>query len=126
MRAAVIFGLGTSARSLDPFRSGSATEWIDGVPASDSDADAVLIFGGDGTIRRHLPILVRLGLPVLVVPLGSGNDFARALGLKSVRDSKRTWRAFESGKIQAQQIDLGLITPLGSPDSNDKRYFCCV
>ena len=37
-----------------------------------------MIFGGDGTIHRHLPALVRLQLPVLVVPAGSGNDFARA------------------------------------------------
>lgn len=124
MRAAAIFGLGTSPKSLEPFREHSATEWIEGVPASSSEADAVLIFGGDGTIHRHLPALVRLGLPVLIVPAGSGNDFARALQLWSARDSLRVWRAFESGKLRAQHIDLGTITPTVAPEG--PRYFCCV
>ena len=67
MRAAAIFGLGTSLKSLDPFRANTVAEWSEGVPASSSDADAILIFGGDGTIHRHLRALVRLKLPVLVV-----------------------------------------------------------
>lgn len=124
MRAAVIFGLGTSPANLDPFRTGSATEWIEGVPAFSHEADAILIFGGDGTIHRHLAALVRLGLPVLVVPAGSGNDFARALNLQSIRDSLRAWRSFESGKVQAREIDLGVITPAATPDRT--HYFCCV
>ena len=78
MRAAVIFGLGTSPAQLKPFQDGSPTEWLPGLPAPSSDADAILIFGGDGTIHRHLAALVRLQLPVLIVPAGSGNDFARA------------------------------------------------
>jgi len=124
MRAAAVFGLGTSPKNLEPFRAGSGTEWIEGVPASPSEADAVLIFGGDGTIHRHLPAMVRLGLPVLVVPAGSGNDFARALNLRSMRDSLRAWRDFEAGKIRAQLIDLGTITPTPTPGHN--HYFCCV
>jgi diacylglycerol kinase (ATP) len=124
MRAAVIFGLGTSSTNLKPFRIGSTTEWIEGVPASSSDADAILIFGGDGTIHRHLDALVRLRLPVLVVPAGSGNDFARAFNLRSVRDSVRAWRGFESGRVQARAVDLGVITPAAAPEQ--PRYFCCV
>jgi diacylglycerol kinase (ATP) len=124
MRAAVIFGLGTSPSNLDPFRAGSATEWMEGVPSSSDEADAVLIFGGDGTIHRHLAALVRLQLPVLVVPAGSGNDFARALSLRSVRDSLRAWRGFESGKIRPQAIDLGVIVPADAPERT--HYFCCV
>jgi diacylglycerol kinase (ATP) len=124
MRAAVIFGLGTSPADLKPFQAGSPTHWLQGLPASSSDADAILIFGGDGTIHRHLPALVRLQLPVLIVPAGSGNDFARALNLRSGRDSWRVWRDFESGKIQAQAIDLGVIVPSASPER--AHYFCCV
>jgi len=124
MRAAVIFGLGTSPKDLARFQAGSRTEWIEGVPASSSDAEAILIFGGDGTIHRHLPALVRLQLPVLVVPAGSGNDFARALKLRSVRDSLRAWREFESGKTQPRKIDLGVITP--AAESERTHYFCCV
>src|SRR6266853_6414398 len=124
MRAAAIFGLGTSPTNLASFRAGSATEWSEGVPTSSADADAVLIFGGDGTIHRHLPALVRLRLPVLVVPVGSGNDFARALNLRSVRDSVRAWRGFEPGTLPAKAVDLGVITPLATPERS--HYFCCV
>ncbi len=128
MRAAVIFGLGTSPAALKPFQGNSPTEWLQGLPASSSGsgsaADAILIFGGDGTIHRHLPALVRLQLPVLIVPAGSGNDFARALNLRSMRDSLRVWRDFESGKIRAQAIDLGVIVPSAAPERI--HYFCCV
>ncbi len=58
---------------------------------------SILLFGGDGTIHRHLGQLVRLGLPVLVVPAGSGNDFARSLGLRRVRDSLAAWQKFCAG-----------------------------
>jgi diacylglycerol kinase (ATP) len=124
MRAAVIFGLGTSSADLEPFQAGSRTEWQQGLPASTADADAILIFGGDGTIHRHLAALVRLQLPVLIIPAGSGNDFARALKMRSIRDSLRAWRDFESGKIQARATDLGVIVPSASPNST--HYFCCV
>jgi diacylglycerol kinase (ATP) len=124
MRAAVIFGLGTSPADLKLFQAGSTTEWSQGLPTSSGDADAILIFGGDGTIHRHLPALVRLKLPVLIVPSGSGNDFARALKLRSMRDSLRVWRDFESGKLSARPVDLGVIVPFASPERT--HYFCCV
>jgi diacylglycerol kinase (ATP) len=124
MRAAVIIGLGTSPSDLKPFQAGSRSQWLQGLPASSSDADAVLIFGGDGTIHRHLSALVRLRLPVLIVPAGSGNDFARALNVRSVRDSLKAWRDFESGKIQPRAIDLGVVAPSASPGTS--HYFCGV
>lgn len=124
MRAAVIFGLGTSPADLKLFQAGSTTEWSQGLPTSSRDADAILIFGGDGTIHRHLPALVRLKLPVLIVPSGSGNDFARALMLRSMRDSLRVWRDFESGKLSARPVDLGVIVSSRSPEHT--HYFCCV
>jgi diacylglycerol kinase (ATP) len=61
---------------------------------------------------------------VLVVPAGSGNDFARALKLRSSRDSLLAWRGFESGKTQAHAVDLGTITTRNSPER--RHYFCCV
>ena len=91
MRAAAILGLGCSPKHLKPFQSNKSVEWLMGVPGSGEQADVMLVFGGDGTVHRHLGQLVRLGLPVLVVPAGSGNDFARALGLRRVRDSLAAW-----------------------------------
>src|SRR5580693_9641208 len=132
MRAAAILGLGCSAKSLVPFQTDTAAreiiEWRIGMPGAADQADVILLFGGDGTIHRHLSQLVKLGLPVLVVPAGSGNDFARSLGLRRVRDSLAAWRKFCAGEENQRAIDLGIIS---SPDcaggtSPGTRYFCCV
>ena len=82
MRVAAILGLGSSTTHLKPFAQISDALWQLGLPANPTEADAILVFGGDGTVHRHLPQLVKLQLPVLVVPHGSGNDFARALDLR--------------------------------------------
>ena len=124
MRAAAIFGLGTSPAHLKPFQEGGPVEFVEGLPASSSEVDAILIFGGDGTIHRHLPALARLQLPVLIVPSGSGNDFARALNLRSKQDSLRAWRGFEMKKIQPRAVDLGVIVQPAAPDRI--HYFCTV
>jgi diacylglycerol kinase family enzyme len=112
MRAAAILGLGSSTRDLKPFQQGSLVDWVIGLPAEREGLDAILVFGGDGTVHRHLGALVVLGLPVLVVPAGSGNDFARALGLFRVHDSLAAWRTFAADEENVRRVDLGLITPL--------------
>jgi diacylglycerol kinase (ATP) len=125
MRAAVIFGLHCSEKDLRPFQRNSQASWHIGLPANPSEVDAVLIFGGDGTVNRYLPELVRLGLPVLVVPRGSGNDFARALSLRGTRDALAAWTKFISGGGNVRAIDLGVITAL-SDSAPRQRYFCSV
>jgi diacylglycerol kinase family enzyme len=92
-----------------------------GLPAVPEGFDAILVFGGDGTVHRHLGALVKLGLPVLVVPAGSGNDFARALGLLRERDSLAAWRIFASGGKNVRFVDLGVITPIESDAGNLAR-----
>ena len=82
-------------------------------------------------MHRHLAQLVSLRLPVLVVPCGSGNDFARALNLRGVRDSLAAWSKFSSGGANVRTIDLGLITPPITDRQNAgerpaPHYFCCV
>ena len=124
MRAAAILGLGCSARDLAPFQDNESVEWSVGLPAAGEAADVILLFGGDGTIHRHLSALVRLALPVLVVPAGSGNDFARAIGLRSVRDSLAVWRTFYGGSGNVRAIDLGVITADATGEAS--RYFCTV
>jgi diacylglycerol kinase (ATP) len=142
MRVAAILGLGSSPEHLQPFARVWDALWTLGLPASSSDADAVLILGGDGTVHRHLAQLVKLKLPVLIVPRGSGNDFARALQLRTVEDALAAWRQFTSssgprsggnlGEDNVRSIDLGVITalPTGGAAATalqpHGRYFCCV
>jgi len=133
MRAAAILGLGCSSRDLEPFqvdKNSGRVEWRLGVPASGEEADVILLFGGDGTVHRHLGQLVQLGLPVLVVPAGSGNDFAHSLGLCGMRDSLAAWRKFCDDVAYVRSIDLGIIAAFenegGAPMPHGTRYFCCV
>ena len=138
MRAAAILGPGCPRRHLTPFQTDKTVEWRVGMPSSSDQADAILLFGGDGTIHRHLAQLVQLGRPVLVVPAGSGNDFARALGLPRVRDSSTAWRLFCQGTNNVRMVDLGMITAVGeaggviASQELDResvlgtRYFCCA
>jgi len=147
MRAAAIIGLGSSQDSLKPFQnhksSSHEVEWRMGLPSASDPVDVVLVFGGDGTIHRHLGALGKLQLPVLVVPAGSGNDFARSLGLGRVRDSLAAWQRFCAGEDNVRAVDLGVITPLGGTGGVAStrgqgravdervagftpRYFCCV
>lgn len=87
-------------------------------------ADAAIVLGGDGTIHHYLRDLSQLKIPVLVVPRGSGNDFARALGLRSDGDAVAAWNRFlDTG--HSREIDLGKITPLRE-QSAWPRLFCNV
>ncbi len=135
MRVAAILGLGSSARHLQPFARCADAVWQLGMPANPNEVEAVLVFGGDGTVHRHLSQLVKLRLPVLVVPHGSGNDFARALHLRKVGDALSAWRQFVSGGGTVRLVDLGVIAPVVPPDVGGAsaphqpgtgRYFCCV
>lgn len=129
MRAAAILGLGCSAKDLRPFQTSAAVEWQMGVPVSGDAVDVILLFGGDGTIHRHLGHLVKLGLPVLVVPAGSGNDFARAIGVRRVRDSLAAWKRFCGPEPNVRAVDLGVIACEESADGGSSvgsRYFSCV
>ena len=86
-----------------------------------SSPTAALIFGGDGTIHRHLPQLFQYKIPTLVVPKGSGNDFAKALGLWNERIALAAWKHFCAHGNNVREIDLGVIRKDGQ-----ETLFCCV
>ena len=142
MRAAAIVRPGNVARTLLRFQRATNIQWTSLI----EQADAVVIFGGDGTVHRQLSTLVELDVPVLIVPCGSGNDFARALGIRKMRDSLEAWRDFIA-RGTARRIDLGVIRratigeapaphgpiTLGKSELTFARnetpavnYFCCV
>jgi diacylglycerol kinase (ATP) len=82
-----------------------------------------LLFGGDGTVHRHLADAVAAQTKVLVVPAGSGNDFAAALGLKTARAALRAWKQFLRAPSNVRTVDLGRIEPL---NGGAVHYFCCI
>jgi diacylglycerol kinase (ATP) len=67
----------------------------------------VVLVGGDGTVHQLLPALLAGAHSLGLVPCGSGNDTARALGLLG-----RPWHAALTHALQApaQSVDLGAVT----------------
>jgi len=49
--------------------------------AVESGCDAVVCIGGDGTLSEVVDAMANSGRTLYIVPNGTGNDFARALGL---------------------------------------------
>ncbi len=128
MRALAIFGPNASAWDLRRFELPGAeitvTERIE--PATKSGA--ALIFGGDGTVHHQLAAMVEAQIPLLVVPKGSGNDFAHALGVHSAADALAAWQAFHTHRQNVRNIDVGIITHVGTrnPKPETRNFFCCV
>jgi diacylglycerol kinase (ATP) len=69
------------------------------------EVDLIVIGGGDGTISKALPQLLKLKRPFAVLPLGTANDFARTLGLPP--------EPLEAAEIavngREHRIDVGLV-----------------
>jgi diacylglycerol kinase (ATP) len=131
MHLAAILGPGDLVKPLAAFhkqtRQQPNSQWTSLI----EQADVIVLFGGDGTLHHHLSTLVDLDVPVLVVPCGSGNDFARAIGLRTVQDSILAWHKFSGGEANVRTIDLGIIhhtTPAEGPAEAERiqRYFCSV
>jgi len=120
MKVAALAAPGVSQETIRKFICSSDIE-----PSLDNTAlptlDAALIFGGDGTVHRFLPEIYAQKTPMLVVPKGTGNDFAHALGVHSEKIALRAWRHFCAGGKNVRKIDLGLIRT-----AEQEIPFCCV
>ena len=53
----------------------------DAIRAQADEYDCVIVGGGDGTLNAAAPAILEAGLPLGVLPLGTGNDLARTLGI---------------------------------------------
>lgn len=74
--------------------------------AVEQDADVVLVLGGDGTLRSVAEGLAGTGVPLGLVPGGTGNLFARQLGL-GLGDVRKATRAALTGRNKA--VDIGRV-----------------
>jgi YegS/Rv2252/BmrU family lipid kinase len=67
--------------------------------------DIVFALGGDGTVMEIAGALAGSGIPIGVLPGGTGNLLARALGIS--RDIEKAVKALMEGEVK--QIDLGVV-----------------
>jgi diacylglycerol kinase (ATP) len=87
--------------------------------AGEQGYDLVIAVGGDGTVHEIINGLMRVpekNRPILgIVPVGSGNDFAHAIGLPEKPDEALVIAL----RDEPQHIDLGLLTT----ENGRKEYF---
>ncbi|MGD9607642.1 MAG: diacylglycerol kinase family protein [Leucobacter sp.] len=82
--------------------------------ALDEGASVVLASGGDGTVRAVAEVLRGTGVPLAVVPQGTGNLLARNIGMQ-LGDLDEAARAAFRGVNRP--IDLGVITIIRPGDA---------
>lgn len=79
-----------------------------------SDAELIVIGGGDGTIAEAAPALLAAGKTVGILPLGTANDLAGSLGIPKRLDAAVDVIA----QGEPRGIDVGFV--------NDKPFFNAV
>lgn len=110
MRIAVILHPYSGDSVLERFRAPGVNLFRGNILERNDLPDAAIVFGGDGSVHRLLSALAYSSCPLLIVPTGSGNDFANALGLRTVADSVAAWRRFLDKRDNVRTIDLGVLT----------------
>ncbi len=91
--------------------------------ARDAGAPLVVVVGGDGTVRVAARVLAGSGIPLGLVPAGTGNLLAAALRIP--RAPERAARALET--FSPRTIDLGAVIVHegdrpAAPDDLDERF----
>ena len=71
--------------------------------------DRVVLAGGDGTMNAAAPALLETGLPFAIIPLGTGNDLARTLGVPE--DPAEAARVAAEGRLRAIDVALANDVP---------------
>lgn len=87
---------------------GSAEETTELLRAAlEADVSAVAVAGGDGTVHAALQELAGTDVPLGVIPCGTGNDLARALGLRRLHPEAAA-DVIADGRTR--RVDLARVT----------------
>src|SRR5690606_7004847 len=90
---------------------------IDERAAQRRSVRALAVAGGDGTVAAVASVAADNKLPLVLIPAGTLNHFARDVGVQSVRDADD---ATEAGT--AVGVDLGEVTAF-SDEGVNRRWF---
>jgi diacylglycerol kinase (ATP) len=88
--------------------------------AAASAPDLVVVAGGDGTLRAAASVLAGSGITIGVVPSGTGNLFARELGLPVNSIDSAVATAFDG---QDRPVDLGFARLERADGDSEERAF---
>lgn len=112
MRAVALLGPIATERHFRPFELPGVNLFSGNNLDPTDQPDAALIFGGDGTLHRHIGGLALKQIPALIVPMGSANDFAHSIGIETVGKALAAWKRFCAAGDNIRAIDLGTIQAL--------------
>lgn len=73
---------------------------------SNPNCEGVIAVGGDGLLHIILQKVIPLGLPITLIPAGTGNDFVRSLGWDLVNIDDQLKNVLSDKPVK---IDLGLV-----------------
>lgn len=113
----------SAAGWADPlFYETSIEDLGDGVTreALEAGADAVLVAGGDGTVRAVSEAMSGSGVPLTIVPSGTGNLLARNLHLPLTEPASMIAATFD-GEVRA--IDVGFAEFVRADGTRDEHAF---
>jgi diacylglycerol kinase (ATP) len=109
-------------KTLNSIFSDAGVEWElfltkeagDGVrlaaEAAAKGVDAVVVYGGDGTVREVTTGLLQTAIPILILPGGTANAVAMALGVPL--DLAAAARLLTSDECTVRQVDVGMLNDL--------------
>lgn len=78
--------------------------------------DGLVAVGGDGLVSVAINVLAGTGVPLGIIPVGTGNDIARSLGLPLRSPPAALAVLLPSLGREARRMDLGRITAAGRQD----------
>ena len=121
---------GSATRAAERLRAhGVRTTILSGGSAAESSellrtaiglgTDAVAVAGGDGTVHLAIQELAGSGIPLGIIPAGTGNDLATALGLRELHPEAAA-DAISAGRTR--RIDLARVIR----DDGSTAYFGTV
>ena len=97
--------------ALDREQPGDALHTARLIRARRDRVDMVVVGGGDGTLNATAEALIETGLPLGILPLGTGNDLARTLDIPL--ELEEAAKIIAAGAVR--RIDVGL--------ANDRPFF---
>jgi diacylglycerol kinase (ATP) len=124
--AVVVHRLKAEGFELEVIRGASFDETRARASQSLRPGDALLVVGGDGMVSMAVNLVAGTDIPFAVMPAGTGNDFARGLGMP-VHDLDAcldlTVRALRG---VPQAIDLARVSSLNAADVSSVIYACVL
>lgn len=90
--------------------------------ALDEGVDLLIVAGGDGTVRIAADLVTGAGVPLAIIPAGTGNLLARNLGIDIISRRAAVRTAFEG---EEREIDLGELE-IESPEGKRSRHAFAV